>query len=246
MSKLDSAILDLEASSQDLEAFTTDFSLDPQSPKLAGAVFGSARLRSLSKSKDSSRRDSPTLPWQSSKSAASSTSGAVQATESRATPPIERPDSPDISVILAKTPRPRKSTSSLFSASSLSSQSRSSTKKTPKTPIDDESLISDFGTLLELESDFEDGGSASDSSLDIHTPLPYVIVLRHRTRKPNNIDRHLMFRDGLLSPRSKLLPQSTPPSNSPYSHEGEDARAGSVLSLASTGTGVCRLLLVTR
>lgn len=171
MANVDSTILDLEESAQDLEVFTDDFTLDPQSPKLANAVFGSARQRALSKSKDLSRRDSQTLPWQSSQ-VTSATTGVTQAGEARATAIVERPDSPDIQMILAKTPRPRKSTSSIFTASSLSSQSRSSTKKTPKTPVDDESLISDFGTVLELDSDFEDGGSASDSSLDIHTPLP--------------------------------------------------------------------------
>ena len=46
---------------------------------------------------------------------------------------------------------------------------------------DRESVVSDYGTLLEkgeLGSDLEeeeedkDGGSESDSSIDIHTPLP--------------------------------------------------------------------------
>ena len=45
-------------------------------------------------------------------------------------------------------------------------------------PIDDkESVISDYGVLLEKgeeseEDDKDDGGSESDSSIDIHTPLP--------------------------------------------------------------------------
>lgn len=51
--------------------------------------------------------------------------------------------------------------------------------------------------------------------------------------------RHLMFRDGLLSPRSKLLPQ-VPESPFPYLlEEGEHGdnldRSKSVLSVVSTG-----------
>lgn len=55
-----------------------------------------------------------------------------------------------------------------------------------------------------------------------------------------NITRsHLMFRDGLLSPRSKLLPQSSGTTHSLYSYEEEAGiRSGSSLSLASTGTGM--------
>ena len=42
---------------------------------------------------------------------------------------------------------------------------------------DNESVISDYGTLLkdddsDLERQLEGDGSESDSSLDIHTPLP--------------------------------------------------------------------------
>ena len=50
--------------------------------------------------------------------------------------------------------------------------------------------------------------------------------------------RHLMFRDGLLSPRSKLLPGGGSATLSLYIEEDENPgkRANSVLSLASTGT----------
>ncbi len=47
-----------------------------------------------------------------------------------------------------------------------------------------------------------------------------------------------MFRDGLLSPRSKLLPGGGTPTLSMYLHDDEASagnRANSVLSLASTG-----------
>ncbi|KAF9463184.1 hypothetical protein BDZ94DRAFT_1321935 [Collybia nuda] len=58
----------------------------------------------------------------------------------------------------------------------------------------------------DLEVQLEGGGSDSDSSLDLHTPLP-----------------HLMLRHGLLSPHSKLLPQS----------QEAGPRPDSVISLAS-------------
>ncbi|KAH8102321.1 hypothetical protein BXZ70DRAFT_68515 [Cristinia sonorae] len=71
---------------------------------------------------------------------------------------------------------------------------------------DDASFVSDYGEYINgggmaseildrdaemrLERQLEGDGSDSDSSIDVHTPLP-----------------HLMLRDGLLSPHSKLLPQ---------------------------------------
>ncbi|KDR74606.1 hypothetical protein GALMADRAFT_227102 [Galerina marginata CBS 339.88] len=57
----------------------------------------------------------------------------------------------------------------------------------------------------------EEGEGDSDSSLDLHTPLP-----------------HLMVRDGLLSPNSKLLPGGASRSATPL-----DGRPGSTLSVAS-------------
>ncbi|KZT02522.1 uncharacterized protein LAESUDRAFT_401492 [Laetiporus sulphureus 93-53] len=55
-------------------------------------------------------------------------------------------------------------------------------------------------------------GSDTDSSIDIHTPLP-----------------NLMLRDGLLSPNSKLLPHA-----SPVGQVGAGERPGSHLSVASS------------
>ncbi|KAJ8080387.1 hypothetical protein PM082_017220 [Marasmius tenuissimus] len=66
----------------------------------------------------------------------------------------------------------------------------------------------------------EDDGSASDSSLDIHTPLP-----------------HLLLRDGVLSHKSKLLPSSsfgTSDSTESLSNSQEDEeRPGTTMSLRS-------------
>ncbi|RPD81333.1 hypothetical protein L226DRAFT_566117 [Lentinus tigrinus ALCF2SS1-7] len=70
------------------------------------------------------------------------------------------------------------------------------------------------------EDDDKGDGSESDSSIDIHTPLP-----------------HLMFRYSRLSPRSKLLPGGGTAILSMYVEDNEPGagiRANSVLSLAST------------
>ncbi|GBE83692.1 hypothetical protein SCP_0507480 [Sparassis crispa] len=72
----------------------------------------------------------------------------------------------------------------------------------------DDSFVSDYGVQLDatgtpldmldrneeerLDRELDGDGSDTDSSLDVHTPLP-----------------NLMLRDGLLSPNSKLLPQSS-------------------------------------
>ncbi|KAL0946334.1 hypothetical protein HGRIS_012572 [Hohenbuehelia grisea] len=65
-----------------------------------------------------------------------------------------------------------------------------------------------------LERALEGGGSDSDSSLDLHTPLP-----------------HLMVRHGLLSPNSKLFPNASRP-HTPSSVI--DGRPGSIMSVASS------------
>lgn len=131
---------------------------------------------------------------------------------------LSRPDSPDIETIMAKTPRPRRRTSTVSPAhnhsrslqsippsftrkhspgsnsySSLSLRSASSGGGALKRDLnalgggkaldDDESLLSDYGSILEGDSPFEDleslememeldGGSESDSSIDVQTPLP--------------------------------------------------------------------------
>ncbi|PPQ90507.1 hypothetical protein CVT25_014189 [Psilocybe cyanescens] len=56
----------------------------------------------------------------------------------------------------------------------------------------------------------------SDSSLDLHTPLP-----------------HLMVRHGLLSPNSKLLPGAASRATTPMAVDG---RPGSIMSVASNGS----------
>ncbi|KAF5325457.1 hypothetical protein D9619_009524 [Psilocybe cf. subviscida] len=67
----------------------------------------------------------------------------------------------------------------------------------------------------------EDAGGDSDSSLDLHTPLP-----------------NLMVRHGLLSPHSKLLPAASR-SNTPYAN-GQENRPGSTMSLVSSASLVTK------
>lgn len=171
MSRTDTIFsLDQEDSAQILD-MVGDFSLDPQSPKLANAVFGIARKRSLgSKLKEPPRRDSQTLPVTNA-----SKKSSMEVNKRLPAPPRTRPDSPDIGTILSKTPRPqRKKSGSMFSSSR--SQGSTSTKTSPKIDskaFPDHSVSSLYSSLFDDESDGDDGGSyESDSSIDIHTPLP--------------------------------------------------------------------------
>ncbi|KAI0700247.1 hypothetical protein C8T65DRAFT_658053 [Cerioporus squamosus] len=96
---------------------------------------------------------------------------------------------------------------------------------------DEHSFVSDYGTPIDqtgtpfdlldgdeearLDRELDGDGSDSDSSLDLHTPLP-----------------QLMVKDGLLSPNSKLIQASRNTTPLP----GE--RPGSVFSVASTAGSV--------
>ncbi|RPD53554.1 hypothetical protein L226DRAFT_95642 [Lentinus tigrinus ALCF2SS1-7] len=215
--------------------------LSPTSPSIASAVFGSARPRrpstpksppaELSRPTQSQpqtpiRKDRPLPPIP----------GPAQVRSPRTTGPPprarpeRRPDSPDVETMIARTPRPRRKSSATFHSPMRHTRSNSSIavpsswKGVAKSKEEDsESVISDYGALIEKEDESEDDkgdGSESDSSIDIHTPLP-----------------HLMFRDGLLSPRSKLLPGGGTATLSMYVEDNEPGagmRANSVLSLAST------------
>ncbi|KAI0643405.1 hypothetical protein C8Q79DRAFT_928551 [Trametes meyenii] len=96
---------------------------------------------------------------------------------------------------------------------------------------DEDSFVSDYGVPVDstgtpyemfdhdeevrLDRELDGDGSDSDSSLDLHTPLP-----------------HLMVRDGLLSANSKLVQASR--NNTPLPND----RPGSVFSVASTAASV--------
>lgn len=186
------ASFDAAAAAEALDLFD-DKNASFRTSKLAeaGAVFGSSpRYRTFA---DTTKRASLTHP---SRSLRRSTS-EVPARPSSSTPSRlrsasaaqvqERPGSPDIETILAKTPRPRRASSAVFSSPSRTSlrsdkpsQSslslRSDGKDKKPTGEDDDSIfsISDYGVLLEEDESQSDGegGSESDSSIDIHTPLP--------------------------------------------------------------------------
>ncbi|KAI0641658.1 hypothetical protein C8Q79DRAFT_284928 [Trametes meyenii] len=220
--------------------------LSPKSPAVSEAVFGSApRPR---------RPSTPKSPPSTLSTTASQTS--TPAKKDKALPPVpgakspprgdatpgriragRRPDSPDVETMIARTPRPRRKSSATFTSPMLRGRVNSpmvvptswkgiggKEKEKGKAGDDAESVISDYGMLLhdedsDMERQLEGDGSESDSSIDIHTPLP-----------------HLMFRDGLLSPRSKLLPGGGNATLSMYLEDdgGDPQRANSVLSLAST------------
>ncbi|PFH53516.1 hypothetical protein AMATHDRAFT_54668 [Amanita thiersii Skay4041] len=150
-----------------------------------------------------------------------------------------RPSSPDISTLLSKTPRPRRQRSSVFSnVSRISSPPQVAPRR-----VSDGDIAIDRGRWVEngryssgtdyavvfptqstryqsydheieerLDRRLEGNGSDSDSSLDLHTPLP-----------------HLMVRDGLLSPSSKVLPQTQ--------RLSQDSRS-SIYSVASSGASI--------
>ncbi|KAF7789739.1 hypothetical protein EIP86_000685 [Pleurotus ostreatoroseus] len=166
-SKVNSTVsLGPDESAEVLDVFNDIASdLHPTSPKPANAAFGVARQPSISRLKGPSRRDSPTLPWRTNSQR--STSGALNEVKTNGKPltpaPPPRPDSPDIETILAKTPRPRKNSTSLVTPSrARSSQSlrRSAKQDENDDLLDDRSLasVSEFGNLLEdIDSGSEDG-----------------------------------------------------------------------------------------
>ncbi len=111
-------------------------------------------------------------------------------------PPSPRPASPDISALVSKTPRPRRQRSSLFSdtadaipdSHSLPRRvsdgdiaiERTRRKHRPR-PFNTDHAVAfpskhPNGAEIEkkLERQLEGGDSDSDSSLDLHTPLPVV------------------------------------------------------------------------
>ncbi|KAF9646445.1 hypothetical protein BDM02DRAFT_3025910 [Thelephora ganbajun] len=127
--------------------------------------------------------------------------------------------SPDIQTIISETPRPRRRKSSLLSNPSSREQSRSrapSLKRQPQRSSapsailgqtsysrpamtrklslpdgrheDTPGLEADEIDMDRLERELEGDGTESDSSLDLHTPFA-----------------HVMLRDGLISPRSKVI-----------------------------------------
>ena len=87
--------------------------------------------------------------------------------------------------MIKRTPRPRRKSSATFNspmtrAKSNGSMAVPSSWKGAKKDDDNESVISDYGTLLDKDDSMDEkllegDVSESDSSIDIHTPLPYVL-----------------------------------------------------------------------
>ncbi|KZT03275.1 uncharacterized protein LAESUDRAFT_716287 [Laetiporus sulphureus 93-53] len=212
-------------------------------PSIQNAIFGSARrrrpsnpkpvsvedtLQAVKGSDDASQHEeleglslrpgpdlesnlSVTVGASRSNDAAVKESSAVRAARRERGASVQRPSSPDVGTILANTPRPRR-------------RSYAAAPTAFRTPHRSSSGVGCHNDLKEAGSDTERelDGSESDSSIDLHTPLP-----------------HLMFRDGLLSPRSKLLPKGPGMTSSfPYLLEEDEEgdapdRSLSVLSAAS-------------
>ncbi|KAK0236240.1 hypothetical protein EDD85DRAFT_634790 [Armillaria nabsnona] len=138
-----------------------------------------------------------TTPTRSAKPLSRSTSAISTSGPARAT-------SPDITTIISRTPKPRRMASTTFSLRSTSTSrapSSTSTSRGTSSPTglpydrssrattwEETDFIDDYG---ESERQLEGEGTDSDSSLDLHTPLP-----------------HLMVKHGLLSPNSTLLPHA--------------------------------------
>ncbi len=162
----------------------------------------------------------------------------IALSQSTSSIPTGRSVSPEITDIISRTPRPRRSASTTFSARSTStSRPPSSTRRRASSPIGlaydrsstftaawEDSFIDDYG---ELERQLEGEGSDSDSSLDLHTPLPYVFCRLSDLHDLSTHPSHLMVKHGLLSPKSKLLPKSTS-MDSLTSDEGIDPRASTI------------------
>ncbi|KAI9068554.1 hypothetical protein FKP32DRAFT_1561442 [Trametes sanguinea] len=222
--------------------------LSPKSPVMAEAVFGSAprpHRPSTPKSPpstSSTTTTSKTTPTRKEKAlppvpapASSKPQPRVNTKSTERARPLKRADSPDVETMIARTPRPRRKSSATFGSPILRARTNAGMavpsswkglnakeKEKGAGAGDNESVISDYGTLLkdddsDFERQLEGEGSESDSSIDIHTPLP-----------------HLMFRDGLLSPRSKLLPAGTATLSLYMDDSPDGQRANSVLSVAST------------
>ncbi|KAH9929445.1 uncharacterized protein B0H18DRAFT_211913 [Fomitopsis serialis] len=192
----------------------------------SGAIFGSSRPRARTPSNPkpispSQPAASPDHPMQTRVRKLSEAKKTPARRQASVGDQVNRPDSPDLDTILANTPRPRRRSSVAVSPSTT--RSRTSSVASPfgwrvsGTDQDGTELRGSDDDLRGLEGD---DGSESDSSIDLHTPLP-----------------HLMFRDGLLSPRSKLLPQ-VPGSPFPFLLEEDEEgdaldRSKSVLSVVS-------------
>ncbi|EJF61904.1 hypothetical protein DICSQDRAFT_146709 [Dichomitus squalens LYAD-421 SS1] len=248
----------------------------PPPPQVSPPTHTRSLSRSIRHSSDKALPPLPPPPLTQPPPPPSNTpSESTSRSQSQSLSHARRPSSPDITEILASTPRPRRKSShgsglrsrstsrSAHSApvsrrtSAVSgSYHRTSVPNVPslprgrressrpespselayeqtamvpasREPWDEDSFVTDYGVPVDetgtpydildgdeearLDRELDGDGSDSDSSLDLHTPLP-----------------QLMVRDGLLSPNSKLVAASRNTTPLPGN------RPGSCVSLAST------------
>lgn len=131
----------------------------------------------------------------------------------------DRAMSPEITHIISATPRPRKRSTPSRSRDSSSTRNRKDSSKggrgaeVPPLPTGFQRVKTPARSSGEDEVICvarEDEGNDSDSSLDLHTPLPWVSDSKHILGFPAKngfFSSQLMLRHGMLSPNSKLLPQ---------------------------------------
>ena len=182
--------------------------LSPKSPTMASAVFGSAprtRRPSIPNASASIPQQPgtpppigkalPPLPPHAQPQSQSRSPRSKKKTKANDAP-RGRPDSPDVETMIKRTPRPRRISSATFQANANLpiARKRSATGSGVSVPSswrgpgkrqgldeDNESFVSDYGTLLDKDASMDEkllegDGSESDSSIDIHTPLPCVFL----------------------------------------------------------------------
>lgn len=180
--------IDTAIAAEALDFFDEQGFSSPSSKSSKFAMNNSPRLRHLKELKQSpSLRDSGALPWRRASVDSIRQRSVTTPTRPRGASAslAKRPDSPDIDTYLKRTPRPRRSSSATFTGSpglrgGSRSQStlslRSAAKKDKLKLGGGDSILEDYGTLLEqLEDDSDSdngGGSETDSSIDVTTPLP--------------------------------------------------------------------------
>ncbi|KIY63437.1 hypothetical protein CYLTODRAFT_426109 [Cylindrobasidium torrendii FP15055 ss-10] len=157
----------------------------------------------------------------------------IALSQSTSSIPTGRAPSPDVTDIISRTPRPCRSSSSR-STSTPRSYSTSRRRASSPSGLAYDGIMRDRSSGGSADTQWErdmgylrtppaevDNGSDSDSSLDLHTPLP-----------------NLMVRHGLLSPNSKLIVKST----SMESLEGEDGLSprASRISVLSTQSSILK------
>lgn len=175
--------IDTAIAAEALDLFDEQGLSNPGTKPSRLVMASSPRLRTSKDLRQSpTLRDSGTLPWRRASMDSVRQRSVTTPTRPRgASASQKRPDSPDIETYLKRTPRPRRSSSAVFAgAPSLKGGSRSQSTTSLRSAAKKDQLKSgvpdDYSSLLgKLEDDSDsdnDGGSETDSSIDVTTPLP--------------------------------------------------------------------------